>query len=258
MKRKKIFKYEEMFPEDFFREIQKTPVSYFTFGGLEVHGPHNAVGNDGFLPYYIALKCARNTGGIVFPPVFAACPCFPPLRWQELKSYTKDLSRPSFWNSREFIEKMLEEALWNFEKLGFLVCVLIPGHAPNIAIAKDFCEGINFRNGKLAIYLANLIDNRYMKNYTEEERTHAGIWESSLLKALRYDLSDPSRIKKFLAGDRGAIPPNEQLQWEPHKIKDPSLIKAEKSRPYIKEVTSTISKEVVALLESQRTNEKKC
>ncbi|MCJ7821983.1 MAG: creatininase family protein, partial [Armatimonadetes bacterium] len=63
-------KYEELFPEEFWEEFERTPIAYFTCSPLEWHGPHNALGCDPLKGYHVCLRAAEISGGIVLPPMF--------------------------------------------------------------------------------------------------------------------------------------------------------------------------------------------
>lgn len=248
MAKKQTQKYEEMLPEDFYRELNRAPIIYFTCGGLEAHGPHNALGMDGLHAYRICLEAAKISGGIVFPPTFISVPYWPGLKWEELKKGDKELYPPSVFHSVEFLEKFYEETLWNFERLGFKVCIAAPGHAPNINLMFDFCKKINYRYGKMIVHPVVMYSREYLEDYKTEELCHGGVWESSTLKAFYPKLVKPSKIKKFLSGERGDIPAEAKLQWTPANLKNPGAIKWEKAIPYIKLISRTIANKAIELL----------
>ncbi len=46
------------------------PVVYVPFGLIEWHGRHLPLGNDAIKAHAILVKCAEQSGGVVYPPVF--------------------------------------------------------------------------------------------------------------------------------------------------------------------------------------------
>ncbi len=46
------------------------PVVYVPFGLIEWHGKHLPLGNDAVKAHGIAVKCAEQSGGVVYPPVY--------------------------------------------------------------------------------------------------------------------------------------------------------------------------------------------
>ena len=52
-------KWEEMLPEEFFEEFERTPIAYYACGAMEDHGLHNALGADCYIAYEICLRAVE-------------------------------------------------------------------------------------------------------------------------------------------------------------------------------------------------------
>lgn len=194
----KNHKYAEMFPADFDRELKKTPIAYLSCGGLEVHGAHNALGLDGYLGYDIALAAAEISGGVVLPPLFMAAPGGWPrtMKWQTLRGMgNAALGRPSIWHGRDLLVRVVEQTLWNLAQIGFKVCMLVPGHAPNYNVLADYCRRIKNRKGRMAVEAVNVLSYEYSPPLSASDSGHGGVWESSVLKYFHPELVAPERLR---------------------------------------------------------------
>lgn len=130
--------------------LKKAPIVYVTCGGVETHGAHNALGIDGYLGYYMALEAARISGGIVMPPLFIMCGSVPPWTWDDLvknKSLLRQEARPSVCHGREVLLEVMKQTFWNMDIIGFKVCMVIPGHWPNILLMQEYVKSIGNKPG---------------------------------------------------------------------------------------------------------------
>ncbi len=141
-------KYEELFPEEFFAELERAPIAYFSSGPLEWHGPHNALGCDPLKGYYVCLRATRISGGIVLPPLFLGPGGMPSLSRAGLRQSTRR-PQPGIFHSREAMEIVVEELFERLEQIGFRVCLCFGGHWPNEKMLQDLIERLGGRLGKL-------------------------------------------------------------------------------------------------------------
>lgn len=63
-------RFELMRPQQIIEERLRCPLIYVPFGTLEWHGPHLPIGTDMLIAHNLALRSAKETGGVVFPPLF--------------------------------------------------------------------------------------------------------------------------------------------------------------------------------------------
>ena len=62
-------RYTELLPHEFRRRLADRPVAYLPLGTLEWHGEHLPLGSDGIISEGLMVRCARELGGIVLPPL---------------------------------------------------------------------------------------------------------------------------------------------------------------------------------------------
>ncbi|KQY24815.1 hypothetical protein ASD16_04800 [Cellulomonas sp. Root485] len=66
-----MVRYELMRPDEVADARRRTPVAYVPLGPLEWHGPHLPLGLDPLHAHEVALRAAREVGGVVLPALFA-------------------------------------------------------------------------------------------------------------------------------------------------------------------------------------------
>jgi creatinine amidohydrolase/Fe(II)-dependent formamide hydrolase-like protein len=64
--------FEEMFPWELAQALAAAPIGYLPLGTLEWHGEHNAVGLDAIKAHAVCVRAARQSGGVVVPPLYWA------------------------------------------------------------------------------------------------------------------------------------------------------------------------------------------
>ncbi len=62
--------FELMCPEEVLAARGRAPVVFLPVGPLEWHGPHLPLGTDGLAAHHVAVRVARETGGVVLPTMF--------------------------------------------------------------------------------------------------------------------------------------------------------------------------------------------
>lgn len=211
-RKRNLHKFEEIFPDEFYAELKRCPLIYLASGGIESHGPHNALGTDGITGYEVALRAAEISGGIVFPPVFLGDFCIP---WEELKTTAKEMYKPSVWHSRDLMMKFFEETIWNFERLGFRLCVNVPGHAGNWLQIEQYLKEKGDKIGNMALRNYRLWDSSFAFDFTRAELDHGGIWESSLVESLRPGFCSRERLDIKLDE---VFPKDVKMQWTPENL----------------------------------------
>lgn len=158
-----------------------SPVAYVPFGALEWHGEHGPLGLDGLKARAICERAAAVTGGVVFPPVF----------WGAFDT----MPFPFTFNfSRSDLKRLVRKILRQLEQWGFEVIVLLTGHYPpsQVSLLKKECRRFNKKSKALAMGAPEQVFAVDMGYYGD----HAGMWETSIMLALRPGLVD-----------MGAMPP---------------------------------------------------
>lgn len=163
-------RYAELTPVTLAAIRAQMPVAYLPWGALQWHGPHLPLGLDGLVAETIAERVARRTGGVLLPTTW--WPTTPIPHDESLGVRTATLE--ALWSD---LFAGLHAARWK-------IIVAISGHyAPGhelalIAAAERAMQTHNLL--VLAVPTLALVD--------EEMLDHAGLWETSLLMALRPDL----------------------------------------------------------------------
>jgi creatinine amidohydrolase len=217
-------RWEDMFPDELFEEIQRNPVVYMAYGLAEPHGAYNAMGLDWLKAQSLAEMAAQSHGGVVAPP-FA---------WhiQERPEFHDD-GHGHGWLVDSGVKQSLASAIPSalfyqmalhqiraFDARGFRAAILITGHygGPE-RILRLLCDFYTRRTGS-PIRLHALADWECI-GLEDVQGDHAGITETSQLMALRPDLVDLDRKKvprelgeRYAAGvsfDAGEPPPSREL-----------------------------------------------
>ncbi len=122
-------RWEEMFPDELERAVADCPLAWISFGCLERHGPHMAVGNDALVVHAICLRAAERYGGVVTPPSY----------WHiggSEAAYERDwlakLGNPSLWGlylTPDLFYPLVIALLRQAELLGFHAVMAVSGHA---------------------------------------------------------------------------------------------------------------------------------
>ena len=201
------------------------PVVYIPIGTLEWHGVHNPVGADTLQAEGLAVVCARQGGGLVFPPLY-----YGESRVESLmESGAEDrdriaagygLSADNFLPERHpftateqvlAYQHLLLHVLAEAESLGFEVGVLVAGHYPLIDHACAACRLFNQRrfSKRHGLLAWACLDYLVVRDRYPDGGDHAALWETSHLVALhpeRVDLALLPRKGEPLVGVMGKPP----------------------------------------------------
>jgi len=174
-----FIRYEESRPEAMRAMLKSAPVAYIPFGALEWHGEHAPLGLDGIKAHALCEAAAERTGGVVFPVVY----------WGEFDT----MPFPFTFNYRKtFIRNLIRETLRQLKEWGFKVTVLLAGHYPpaQIRLMREECRRFNKAGGAFAIGAPEQVFALDIEYYGD----HAGMWETSIMMAIRPELVDLSAM----------------------------------------------------------------
>jgi creatinine amidohydrolase len=163
-------RYAELTPATLAAIRAQTPVAYVPWGALQWHGPHLPLGIDGIVAETIAERVARRVGGVLLPTTW----------WP-----TAPIPHPESLSMRvETLEALWSDLFAGLHAANWRIIVAISGHyAPSHELALIGAAERAMEQHKLlvlAVPTMALVD--------EEMLDHAGLWETSLLLALRPDL----------------------------------------------------------------------
>ena len=203
-------RYERLRPAQIVAARQACPVVYIPIGTLEWHGVHNPVGADTLQAEGLALMCAQQGGGLVFPPLYYGENRLEAL--MEANARDRDqiaaqmaLSPDNFTAERQPFSateqalnyhKLLLHILVEAETLGFELGVLVAGHYPLIDHARAAVLQFNQRefskrHGMLAWAC---VDYLLVRDQYENAGDHAAGWETSHVLALHPQTVDLSLL----------------------------------------------------------------
>ena len=198
-------------PEQIVARREACPVLYIPIGTLEWHGLHNPVGADGLQAEGLALLCAREGGGLVFPPLY-----YGESRSESLMdavaadrdriAAAMHLSADNFLPDKQPFsptdqvlnyQRLLLHILAEAESLGFALGVLVAGHFPLIDHAR--AAALLFNKGRYSKYHGMLawacLDYLFLEErYPFAGGDHAAGWETSHMLALHPETVDLGRL----------------------------------------------------------------
>jgi len=145
------------------------PVAYVPFGLIEWHGRHLPLGNDALKAHGILVKTAKQSGGVVYPPVF-------------------------FHNGfdQEVLVPVLTELFQRLKATGFRVIIGVSGHnvQGQIDMINKALEPVVSDGTVAGIGLWEVTLSQCEKSSTD----HAAKWETSNMMFFYPDLVDMSAL----------------------------------------------------------------
>ncbi len=118
MKHKKWGKYEELRPAQIEAILQEVSISFIPWGALEWHCFHAPVGLDGIKARGLCEALAKETGGVVLPPVYVGTDTIKP--YKGFKHTIEHNSNTVTTLCGEYLDQLADE--------GFKVIILVIGH----------------------------------------------------------------------------------------------------------------------------------
>lgn len=208
-------RYHLLRPEQIVARRKECPVVYIPIGTIEWHGVHNPTGADTLQAEGLALLCAQQGGGLVFPPLYYGESRVEALmeanaRDRDLIAKEMDLPPDNFAPERQpftateqaiHYHKLLLHILAEAESLGFEVGVLVAGHYPLIDHARAAVLQFNQREySKRSGMLAwAFVDYLLVRDRYDCAGDHAAGWETSHVLALH-----PETVALELLPPKGA------------------------------------------------------
>ncbi len=192
-------KWEELFMAEFFEELARCPLAYFTSAPIEDHGSHNALAVDMVPMYELALALAERIGGIVFPQVPFGQGGAPALTRDQIRAKPA-LYPPSMIVSCELCRQIYEEVFEGMARIGFKACVTLGGHGPEITALAAFGREHGGAVGGMRLLTLHWPELLKPTPLFQEcirrwprAMAHSGIIETALMMHLRPEQVDLSR-----------------------------------------------------------------
>jgi creatinine amidohydrolase len=249
-------RYQLLRPADLVERRKSCPIVYIPIGTLEWHGLHNPLGADTLQAEHLAIICAKNGGGLVFPPLY-----YGESRLESLMESTApdrdEIAKlmclnPDNFSPEHFIyneteqnenyQRLLAHILNQAETLGFEVAVLIAGHYPLIDHARAAVLLYNKRRRRTGNMLAwATVDYLHLLERYECAGDHAGGWETSHCMAI-----DPSLV------DLSTLNPKGQKLVGAYGLMEPHDANAEFGKKIFEEAAEIIVKETLHRLHNKQ------
>jgi creatinine amidohydrolase len=203
-------RYHMLRPAQVVARRKECSVAYIPIGTLEWHGVHNPLGADTLQAEGIAIRCAEEGGGLVFPPLYygeSRCEALMEMNpgvgsqiaeLMELPPENFLPQRQPFTPTEQAINyhKLLLHILVEAETLGFDLAVIVAGHYPLIDHARaavlQFSQRRYGRPDKMLAWA--FVDYQLVQDTYPTAGDHAGGWETSHVMALHPEAVDLSLL----------------------------------------------------------------
>ena len=201
-------RYAYLRPAEIIARRTACPIAYIPVGNLEWHGLHNPVGTDTLQAEALAIRCAEQGGGIVFPPLYygenrleglmeanavdreaiAAAMELEPER------FAPDFFPFTATEQTLAYNHLLLHILAEADTLGFRVGVLVAGHYPLIdhcrAAVLQYMQRVLKRPDRLLPWA--VVDYLEVNDLYPDAGDHAANWETSHMLAIAPETVDLS------------------------------------------------------------------
>jgi creatinine amidohydrolase len=203
-------RYERLRPAQIVARRQACPVAYLPIGTIEWHGEHNPVGLDTLKEHALLAQCAREIGGLVFPPLYygeqreqalmeanaidraliAEKMGLPATNFDAGQMYHSVAQQNANYHS------LLLHIFHEIKSLGFRVLVVGAGHYPLLDHARA-AAAIFHQTQKRPVMITWVMSGyELVRGQFDPCGDHAGKWETSLLMALDPGMQDLSLLPK--------------------------------------------------------------
>ena len=116
-------KYEEMYPHEFKKALEKNPIAFLPLGSLEYHGYHNVLGLDSLKAWKICQLVAEKIGGVVFQPLYLGVDVWPDIDIQKYSNKQFDC----YHLDTKLYQEVIENYFYRMIRIGFkkMFCMLL-------------------------------------------------------------------------------------------------------------------------------------
>ena len=199
-------RYAELLPHEFRARLKARAVAWLPMGTLEWHGEHLPLGSDALISEGLFLRCARQFGGIVLPPIHLGPdrarlePDGRVLQGMDYATQTtppRQLDGSCYWVAQGFFAQLLDAILEQVKRAGFKA-VVADGHGPSRG---SWTANLAEREARFGLKLIGISADDVKAGW-KSQVDHAARNETSLVMALRAELPDLAR----LSADRSVWP----------------------------------------------------
>jgi len=209
-----LVQYERLRPHQIAARRRAFPVAFLPIGTIEWHGVHNPVGLDTLKIHALLCDCAKQMGGLVFPPLY-----YGENREQALMEATAadraqiaaemglpvENFAPGYMvegvaSQNRNYQNLLVHILHQIKSLGFKVTVIGAGHYPLLDHARAAAALFHQEQSRPKMVVWSMTGYELVSEQFKPCGDHAGKWETSLLMHLAPGMQDIS----LLPDDRSA------------------------------------------------------
>ncbi len=197
-------RYERLRPAQIIARREACPVAYLPIGTIEWHGEHAPTGLDTLKIHSLLEVCAREIGGLVFPPLYygenreqALMEANASDRAQiaEKMALSPDNFRPGYMltpvsEQNNAYHRLLVHIFHEIKSLGFRVLVVGAGHYPLLDHARAAAAVFHQEQGSPKMITWTFSGYELVQGQFVPCGDHAGKWETSLLMALDPGMED--------------------------------------------------------------------
>ncbi|MHB1294027.1 MAG: creatininase family protein [Anaerolineae bacterium] len=203
-------RYERLRPAGIAARRTECPVAYLPIGTLEWHGEHNPVGLDTLKEHALLMACAREIGGLVFPPLYYGenreqalmevgagdkAQIYERMGGLPAANFAPGYMYDSVADQNTNYHKLLLHVCHEIKSLGFRVLVIGAGHYPLLDHARAAVAIFHQTQPAPKMITWAMTGYELVKGQFEPCGDHAGKWETSLLMALDPGMQDLSVLR---------------------------------------------------------------
>lgn len=203
-----VVRYERLRPAQIVARREACPVAWLPIGTIEWHGEHNPVGLDTLKIHALLEVCAREIGGLVFPPLY-----YGENREQALmeanaadrvqiaekmglpaSNFAPGYMYESVAAQNTNYHHLLLHIFYEIKSLGFKVLVVGAGHYPLLDHARAAAAIFHQTQSRPKMITWAMSGYELVRGQFEPCGDHAGKWETSLLMYLDAGMQDLSLL----------------------------------------------------------------
>lgn len=203
-----IVRYERLRPAQIVAQREACPIAWLPIGTIEWHGEHNPVGLDTLKIHALLEVCAREIGGLVFPPLY-----YGENREQALmeanavdrvqiaekmglpsSNFAPGYMYESVAAQNTAYHHLLLHIFHEIKSLGFKVLVVGAGHYPLLDHARAAAAIFHQTQSRPKMITWAMSGYELVRGQFDPCGDHAGKWETSLLMYLDPGMQDLSLL----------------------------------------------------------------
>ncbi len=256
---------EYLRPEEIVAERGRHNLVFLPVGAIEWHGPHLPLGVDMLLAHEVAVRVAREVGGVVHPAIYCGTERErPPEMLRSIgfsgEEWVVGMDFPansvkSLYYPEEVLALMVREALDRLKALGYQRIVIVNGHGAEnqINTLRRLAAAENARGEVRVEVILPFPEEQDEEGQATTAAGHADIYETSAMLALHPETVDveslpapdhPLRNTDWAVVDGATFSGKPTPGYTVRSEYDPRYATAESGLAYLKEMVAKLAAEV--------------